>query len=311
MALTQPPSAAMQRVSHLALLASIVESVDDAIISETGDHVITTWNPGAERMFGYSTEEAVGRSLRMLTPSDEADKAAAAFERISAGEAVVHYETVRVRRDGSHLPVSVTLSPVRDDGCIVGVSSIERDITERLEVEHRVRSASEYARSLIEASLDPLVAINPDGHITDLNQATETVTGRSREALIGTDFSDYFTDPEKARESYERVFAGETVTDYSLTFRRRDGHLIEVLYNASLYKDPNGNVLGVVAAARDITLQRRAENAVAVERKRERDRLAELERFKQLTVGRELKMIELKEEIAELNARIQATEHGS
>ncbi|MBI3913295.1 MAG: PAS domain-containing protein, partial [Chloroflexi bacterium] len=99
---------------------------------------------------------------------------------------------------------------------------------------------SQYARSLIEASLDPLVTISPDGKITDVNEATVKVTGVNRDALIGTDFSNYFTEPEKARTGYREVFEKGFVTDYPLTIRRKDGKLTDVLYNASVYKDVQG-----------------------------------------------------------------------
>ena len=121
-----------------------------------------------------------------------------------------------------------------------------------------------------------------------------------RDRLIGTDFSDYFTEPEKAREGYQQVFSRGFVTDYPLTIRHRDGRHTAVLYNASIYKDVTGNVLGVFAAARDVTAQKKAEAEVAEQRNKELERLAELERFQKLTVGRELKMIELKKEIEEL-----------
>src|SRR3989337_236873 len=118
--------------------------------------------------------------------------------------------------------------------------------------------ASQYARSLIEASLDPLVTISAEGKITDVNEGSIKVTGVTRDVLIGTDFSNYFTEPEKAREGYQQVFAKGFVTDYPLTIRRRDGKLTDVLYNASVYKDALGNVLGVFAAARDVTAQKQA-----------------------------------------------------
>ena len=153
-------------------------------------------------------------------------------------------------------------------------------------------------------SLDPLVTISPEGKITDVNEATVKVTGVSRELLIGTDFSDYFTEPQKARSGYQEVFEKGFVTDYPLTIRHRDGQLTDVLYNASVYRDAGGSVLGVFAAARDVTAQKKAEAEVAEQRAREMDRLAELERFQKLTVGRELKMIELKKEIADLQQRV-------
>src|SRR5512136_1475548 len=120
-----------------------------------------------------------------------------------------------------------------------------------------INQTSQYARSLLEASLDPLVTISSEGKITDVNEATVKATGASREGLIGTDFSNYFTEPEKAREGYLQVFEKGFVTDYPLTIRHRDGKLVDVLYNASVYKDIRGNVLGVFAAARDVTESKR------------------------------------------------------
>src|SRR5512141_2244339 len=126
---------------------------------------------------------------------------------------------------------------------------------------HPPRQAEETlgdARRLIEARLDPFVSINPEGKITDVNEAAIKVTGVSREKLIGTDFSNYFTEPEKAREGYRQVFAKGSVTDYPLTIRHKDGRLTDVLYNASVYRDVQDNVLGVFAAARDVTEQKQA-----------------------------------------------------
>jgi PAS domain S-box-containing protein len=127
----------------------------------------------------------------------------------------------------------------------------------------RVQAAGDYARSLLEASLDPLVTISPKGKVTDVNEAAVKVTGTPRRELIGSDFSNYFTEPDKAREGYQRVFADGFVTDYPLTIRHKDGHVIEVLYNASVYRDAKGNVAGVFAAARDITMQKKTEAELA------------------------------------------------
>ncbi len=130
---------------------------------------------------------------------------------------------------------------------------------EELRAQNDELQSNRYNRSLIEAALDPLVTIGPDGKITDVNEATIKITGRKREDLIGTDFSDYFTDPERARTGYREVFAEGSVIDYPLTIRGRDGKTTEVHYNASLYKDEEGRVLGVFAAARDITALRELE----------------------------------------------------
>jgi sigma-B regulation protein RsbU (phosphoserine phosphatase) len=126
----------------------------------------------------------------------------------------------------------------------------------------QARLASAYNRSLLEASLDPLVTIGHDGKITDLNAATETITGRSRSELIGTDFSDYFTEPVNARQGYQAVFQRGFVRDYALEVRHRDGHTTPVLYNASVYRDESGQPAGVFAAARDVTELRHAEGEI-------------------------------------------------
>ncbi len=237
---------------HLqAHLAAIVQSSDDAIISKSIDGIIIYWNIGAERIFGYTSKEVLNKSINILAPHKR-DEHKEIMARYNKGEKLEHYETQRTKKDGSVINISLTVSPILDDAKkVVGFSTIARDITKRA-------LYSEYARSLIEASLDPLVTISADGKITDVNEASIKVTGVSSEKLVGTDFSNYFTEPEKAREGYQQVFEKGFVADYPLTIRHESGILTDVLYNASVYKDYKGNVLGVFAAARDITEQKQA-----------------------------------------------------
>jgi PAS domain S-box-containing protein len=251
----RPPRPRNRAGSGSKLLASIVDSSDDAIIGKTLDGVITTWNKSAERIYGYRAEEIIGHSVSLLMPPDLPNEMDEILDRIRAGERVDHYETRRRRKDGTTIAVSLTVSPIHDaSGKVVGASAIARDITDRQCVQDEARLASQYARSLIEASLDPLVTINAEGKITDVNEATSRVTGVARGDLVGTDFSDYFTEPDLAREGYLRVFAQGFVTDYPLTIRHTGA---EVLYNASVYRDAGGQPLGVFAALRDVTDSRR------------------------------------------------------
>jgi PAS domain S-box-containing protein len=244
---------------RIALLASIVDSSDDAIVAKTLNGVITSWNRGAEQVYGYTAEEVVGKPISVVTSPDRPNEMDEILARIRRGERVEHYETKRLRKDKKAIAISLTVSPICDNtGKLIGISSIARDITERRQADEQLRSASLYARSLIEASLDPLVTINPEGKITDVNEATIRATGVNRDSLIGTDFSNYFTEPEKARDGYQQVFSKGAVTDYPLTIRHRGGRVTDVLYNASLYRDAGGQVLGVFAAARDVTEQKQA-----------------------------------------------------
>jgi PAS domain S-box-containing protein len=254
-------------------------------------------------MTGYSEQELLSMHIADLSVVRTADTIVSDIKRLKE-LGPERFESVHRRKDGSLFDVEISgqHQPIAGGQAVVFV----RDITERKRAEEALRLAGVYNRSLIEASLDPLVTIDPEGSISDVNAATEQVTGYTRSELIGTDFSDYFTEPEKARAGYQQVFNQGFVRDYELEIRNRNGEITPVLYNASVYRDDAGSVIGVFAAARDITFQKEAEAKIAEqraleeERSRELDRLAELEKFQKLTVGREIKMIELKKEIEEI-----------
>jgi PAS domain S-box-containing protein len=143
-----------------------------------------------------------------------------------------------------------------------------QDITDRKRSEDEIRAAAAYNRSLIEANLNPMFTIGRDGAISDVNIATEQATGYERAELLGTSFSDYFTDTGLARAGYELAFADGSVRDYPLELRHRDGHITSVMYNAAVYRDPSGQVVGVFAAARDITETERLQAALRASEER-------------------------------------------
>ena len=285
---------ALRQASQYA--RSLIEASLDPFVTISLEGKVTDVNEATVRATGRTREDLVGTDFSDYFT--EPDKARAGYQQVFAKGYVTDYPLTIRHRDGHLTEVLYNASVYKDaHGKVTGVFAAARDVT-------ALRQASQYARSLIEASLDPFVTISTDGKITDVNEATIRVTGVPRDQLIGTDFSTYFTEPDKARAGYQQAFSSGFITDYPLTIRHRDGRLTHVVYNATIYRDVNGKVLGVFAAARDVTAQRRAEAEVAEQRMKEMDRLADLERFRKLTVGRELKMIELKKQIEELKQQL-------
>ncbi len=207
-------------------------------------------NPAFEKQTGL--RDGVGKRMRELAPDHEAHW----FE--TYGKVAQTGEPIRFQNEAKELGgrwFDLYAFRIGESGSYK-VAILFRDITESKAAERAAQLASQYARSLIEASLDPLVTINAEGKITDVNEASVQATGVPREQLIGTDFSNYFTDPAKAREGYLTVFSDGFVRDYPLAIHHVSGRIIDVLYNASVYKDDKGNVVGVFAAARDVTHQK-------------------------------------------------------
>jgi PAS domain S-box-containing protein len=243
----------------------LVDSVKDYAITMLDlDGQVVSWNPGAAFIQGYAPEEVLGQHFSRFYPQEDIQRGIPMAELDAAGRDG-RYENMgwRVRKDGSRFWAGIAISALRDQGGkLIGFAKIIRDLTEVKQVEERMKAASLYARSLIEASLDPLVTISPEGTITDVNKATEQVTGLARDKLIGSDFSDYFTEPSKARSGYQEVLSKGFVRDYPLAIRHASGQVTDVLYNATVYRDEANNVKGVFAAARDITETKKAQESI-------------------------------------------------
>jgi PAS domain S-box-containing protein len=240
------------------------------------------------KLVGLTQEQCSNFGWGDVLHPEDAERTIAAWKECIQTEGTWDIEHRFRGVDGCWHPILARGVPVRDErGRIKCWAGINLDISKQKQAEENIRKAKAelelrvqertaeltealrtlrqtgaYTRSLIEASLDPLVTIGRDGRITDVNVATETVTGRVRQELIGTDFSIYFTDPEKARIGYQQVFKNGSVRDYSLEICHRDGHAIPVLYNAALYRDEAGQVVGIFAAARDITERKLTEKAL-------------------------------------------------
>lgn len=244
-----------------AYARSLIEASLDPLVTISPEGKVTDVNAATERITGLSREALIGTDFSDYFTAP--DTARAGYEQVFREGKVVDYRLDLRHSDGSVTPVLYNAAVYRDEsGEVIGVFAAARDISDLLAKEEEARRASAYARSLIEASLDPLVTISPEGKITDVNAATEKITGQPREQLVGTDFSDYFTSPAAARAGYEQVFREGKVTDYSLDLRHADGSVTPVLYNAAVYRDEHGEIIGVFAAARDVTEQRLAERRI-------------------------------------------------
>ncbi|MDB5306446.1 MAG: Blue-light-activated protein [Gemmataceae bacterium] len=247
------------------LLAAIVQSSDDAIIGKTLDGTITSWNPAAERLYGWTAEEAVGRPISLIVPPDRRDELAGIMDRLRRGERVRHHETVRVRRDGSRVDVSLTISPVRDaSGRLVGVSKIARDVTERKRWEEAVRASEARFRALVENSWDGVTLLDADGVIRYASPATTRVLGYAPEECVGRHGAE-FVHPDDLPAAAE-VLAGVASAPgrsaiLSYRYRHKNGSWLRVETAATnLLDDPH--VRAVVLNSRDVTEALAADEAL-------------------------------------------------
>lgn len=239
---------------------ALVETTSDCIWEINPQGCFTYLSPKFTDMMGYSPLEFLGKSPLALIADENQEVQEQAVAVMAAQQPFSSLQVQARRRDGGFINVEVSGVPIfTSAGEYQGMRGITRDITKRKRAEKQLSRAEAYARNLIEINMDPLVTIAPDGKISDVNRASMLATGYSREEMIGTDFSAYFTDPDKARAGYCMVFEQGMVRDYPLEIRHRDGHLTPVLYNASVFLDGAHQVAGVFAAARDITQLKRAE----------------------------------------------------
>src|SRR3990170_5608182 len=177
----------------LSRLVAIVESSDDAIIGKTPDGVIVSWNPGAERIYGYSEEEVIGQRVSLLVPPERPDEVTQILEKVKRGKRVDHFETVRMRKDGTRIHVSRPVSPIRDaTGQITGASTIARDISEHKRAEEAVRQSEERYRDLVEHSEILICTHDPEWKLLTVNRAMVRHLGYEQaEELLGRRLSDF------------------------------------------------------------------------------------------------------------------------
>jgi PAS domain S-box-containing protein len=239
-----------------ARLAAIVDSSDDAIISKTLDGIVTSWNPAAERLFGWSAAEAIGRHITFIIPAERRAEGEDVLARLARGDIIDHFETVRVTKDGREVTVSLTVSPLRGaTGRVVGASKIARDISGRYRDElTRARLAA-----IIESSDDAIVSKTLDGVITSWNPAAERMFGWTVAEAVGRDITLIIPEDRRAEEDMVlgRIAAGERVEHFETVRITKGRRLIHVSLTVSPIRDARGRVVGASKTARDITEQRR------------------------------------------------------
>ncbi|HYM08916.1 MAG TPA: PAS domain S-box protein, partial [Terriglobales bacterium] len=239
-----------------AHLAAIVESSDDAIISKTLDGAIVSWNPGAEKLYGYSATEALGKPISILIPRGQPDELPAIIEKLKAGERIEDYETVRQRKDGSQVEVSVTISPIRDDaGRITGASSVARDITERRRVERDLQQQT----TLIQLAQEAILVRDPHGTILKWNAGAAELYGWTEAEAIGKVSHTLLQTKSAADVDVDDALARRSRWEGELIHTRRDGREIVVESRQMLARGEDGSPIGVLEVNRDITDRKRAE----------------------------------------------------
>ncbi len=246
------------------LLAAIVESSEDAIISETLDGTILSWNRGAEHVYGYTAEEAIGMPVATLLCSDPTETLRL-LERVKDGQRIADYEATRRRKDGTPVAVSLKLSPVRDtEGVVTGASAIARDVTQRRLVEQALRDSEERFRTITASAQDGIVMMDADGRVAFWNRAAETIFGYSEGAVLGRDLHELVA-PATFREAAARGLEAFWLTGEGAAIgktrevvgRRNGGDEIPIeLSLAPIHLDGRWHAVGIV---RDITERKRVE----------------------------------------------------
>ena len=272
--------------ASVALLAAIVESSDDAIIGKDLNGIITSWNTGAEKIFGFSAAEIVGHSIMQLIPADRQDEEKQILSKVRRGESVQHFETIRRAKDGRLVQVSVTVSPIKDStGKVVGASKVTRDVTAARQVEEARRVSEARYRTLFEYAPDGILIADFESTYLDANTSICRMLGYTRDELIGLQGSDIVIPAEiqhigpalsaiKARSDYHREWQ----------FRRKDGSVFPAEVIAT--KMPDGNLMAMI---HDITERKNIE-----------------EQIRQLNVDLEQRVVERTAELQAVNKELEA-----
>jgi PAS domain S-box-containing protein len=242
-------------------LRTLVDASDDAVIGHDLHGTILSWNKGAEKIYGYKAEEILGQSISVLIPPGHPNEFPAIMIRLQRGEHVEKYEAKRINKDGYPIDVSITISPVENNGgMLVGASVIARDVTEHREAQNTILGL----RALVDASNDAIIGKTMDGTIVSWNKGAEKIYGYKAKEILGRSIT-VLIPPEHPNEFPEimlRLQRGEHIENYETRRIHKDGHPIDVSVSISPVKNKEGLVVGASVIARDISEHREAQNSI-------------------------------------------------
>jgi PAS domain S-box-containing protein len=244
-----------ERAAHLV---SLIDAAGDAIISKTISGLVQTWNKGAEHLYGYSASEMIGRDMTVLLPPDRSEEESIILQRLARGERVSHFDTVRRRKDGRSVRVSLSISPIAgEDGSAIGASQVAREINTGWVSEH----ASAHLAAIVESSDDAIISKDLSGVVMTWNKAAERLYGYTAAEMMGRPMA-LLLPPDRPDEEaiiLDRLRAGERVEHFETVRRRKDGKQIDVSLTVSPIHDKDGTVRGASHVARDISERRHLE----------------------------------------------------
>jgi PAS domain S-box-containing protein len=245
-------------------LAAVVESSDDAIVTKSLEGIITSWNPAAEKIFGYTAQEVIGKPISIIIPADRGDEEPQILAKIRRGERIHHFETVRVRKDGQRIDVSLTISPVKDShGRIIGASKIARDISDRKLAERQIRLERDRLQTTLSSIGDAVMVTDARGVVEFMNPTAERLTGWSQQEAQGKPLETVFsivneTSRTRVENPVVRAIAQGAIVGLAnhTLLLSRDGSELAIDDSAAPIRDGNGGVAGVILVFRDVTAAR-------------------------------------------------------
>ena len=271
-------------------LAAIIESSDDAIVSKDLNGIITSWNSGAQRLFGYEEAEVIGKPITILIPSERQDEESLILGRIRRGERIEHFETVRLHKDGHPIDISLVISPIKDQtGKVVGASKIARDITERKKADEQLQRALEFDETVMLSMGEGLYTVDDQGRVTFMNPAAQRMFGWTLEEMLGRRMHDVTHHsrpdgtvfPASECPGLVPLREGTMLSEFEDVFIRRDGTFFDVVYSSSPLRG-DGKITGLVVVFRDISDRKQAEEERARLLEAEREARAEAEKANRL-----------------------------